>query len=90
MAYCLQSLAPKREVAGSSLRWIPISGFAWLLCVDVLRCRRKSVVLQQLKDPLEPIVTRRGFPPGSGFLPRHDMTKAVESDINTCIHTYIF
>ena len=39
------------------------------------------MVLLQLKDPLELFVKSREFLPGSGFLSRHDMTKAVESDV---------
>ena len=47
-----------------------------------------SVVLLQLKDPLEPFVKRMEVLPGSGFLFRRDMTKAVESDIKP--HSFLF
>ena len=36
--------------------------------------RKQSMVLLQLKDPLELIVKRREFLPGSGFQSRRDMT----------------
>ena len=49
--------------------------------ISVRRCGRLSMVLLRLKDPLELFVKRRESVPGSGFLARRDMTKAVESDI---------
>ena len=39
------------------------------------------MVLLQLIDPLKLFVKRREFLPGSWFLPRRDMTLAVESDV---------
>ena len=51
--------------------------------INVRRCGRLSMVLEQMKDPLELFVKRREFRPGSGFLSRRDMTKAVESDVKT-------
>ena len=39
------------------------------------------MVLLQLKDPLELFVKRREFLHGSGFLFRHGITRAVESDV---------
>ena len=48
-------------------------------CINVRRCGGLSIVLQ-LKDPLELFVKSREFL--SFFLPRRDMTSAVESDVN--------
>ena len=43
--------------------------------INVWPCRwLSSMVLMQLKDPLELFVKRREFLPGSGFLSRRDMT----------------
>ena len=42
--------------------------------INVRCCEGLSMVLPQLKDPLELFVKRRGFLPGSGFLSRRDMT----------------
>ena len=42
--------------------------------INVRRCWGLSVVLLQLKDPLELIVKSREFLPDSGFLSRRDMT----------------
>ena len=39
------------------------------------------MVLLQLKDPLELLVKKREFLPGSGFRSHCNMTYAVESDI---------
>ena len=39
------------------------------------------MVFLQLKDPLELFVKSREFLHGSGFLSRHDMTLAVESNV---------
>ena len=51
-----------------------MSGLAWSLCKCAV-CGGLSMVLLQLKDPLELFVKRREFLPGSGFL------SAVESDV---------
>ena len=54
----------------------------WPGCyINVLHCGGLSVVLLQLKDPLELFVKRREFLPSSGFLSYRDTTKAVESDV---------
>ena len=42
--------------------------------INVRRYGGLSMVLLQLKDPLELFVKRREFLPGSGFLSRLDMT----------------
>ena len=39
-------------------------------CINVWRCRGLSMVILQLKDPLELFVKSREFLTGSGFLPR--------------------
>ena len=49
--------------------------------INVRHCGGLSMVLLQLKDPLELFVKSREFLPGSGFLSRRDMTLAVESDV---------
>ena len=47
----------------------------WPVCyIHVRRCGGQSMVLLQLKDPLELFVKRREFLPSSGFLSRRDMT----------------
>ena len=58
--------------------------------INVWRCRGLSMVLMQLKEPLELFVKSREFPPGSGFLSRRDMTWAVESDVkpNSYLHQW--
>ena len=81
MAQWLRHLAPKREFMGSTLHWVPnIEGWPGRYII-VRRCVALSIVLLQLKDPLELFVKRRGFLSGSGFLSRRDMTLAVERDI---------
>ena len=57
------------------------SGLASGRYINVRRCGGLSMVLLQLKDPLELFVKSIEFPPGSGFLSRRDMTWAVESDV---------
>ena len=42
--------------------------------INVRRCGGLSMVLLQLKDPLQLFVKRREFLPGSGFLSRRNMT----------------
>ena len=49
----------------------------------VRRCGGLSMVLLQLKDPLEPFAKRSKFIPCSWFLSRRDMTLAVESDVKS-------
>ena len=51
--------------------------------INVRSCGGLSMVLMQLKDPLELFVKIREFLPGSGFLSHRDMTQAVESDVKT-------
>ena len=47
----------------------------WFGCyIDVRRCGGLSMVLLQLKDPLELFVKSRKYLPGCGFLSRRDMT----------------
>ena len=46
------------------------------------------MVLLQLKDPLELLVKRREFLPGSRFLSRRAMTLVVVSDVKT--HSFLF
>ena len=42
-------------------------------CINVRRYDRLSMVLLQLKDPLELLVKKREFIPGSWFLSRYNM-----------------
>ena len=42
--------------------------------INVRHCGGLSMVLLQLKDPLELFLKSREFLPGSGFLSRRDMT----------------
>ena len=49
--------------------------------INVRRCGGLSMVLLQLKDPLELFVKRREFLPGSRFLSCRNMTQADESDV---------
>ena len=47
----------------------------WPGCyINVRRCGGLSMVILQLKDPLELFVKSREFLPSSGFLSRRDMT----------------
>ena len=74
VAKWLRHLAPKREFAGSSLRWVPkIAGWSGRF-INVRHFGGLSMVPLQLTDPLELYVKRGDFFPGSGFLSRHDMT----------------
>ena len=75
----------KCDVTSSSLRCgrIPISVLACSLYRNVQRCEGLSVLLLQLKDPLEIFVKLRKFVPGFGFLSRRDITVAIESDVET-------
>ena len=60
----------------------------WPGCyINVPHCRGLSMVLLQLKYPLELFVKRREFLPGSGLLSPRDMTYAVESDIK--FHSFL-
>ena len=56
-----------------SLHWIPNAGQPGCY-INVGRCGGLSMVLLQLKDPLELFVKSREFLPGSGFLSCRDMT----------------
>ena len=60
-----------------------MSVLALLLYKCEAKCGGLSMVLLQLKDPLELFVRRGEFPPSSGVLSCCDMTKAVESDVKT-------
>ena len=51
--------------------------------INVRRCGGLSMVLIQLKDPLELFVQKMEFLPGSWFPSRRDMTEAVEIDVKT-------
>ena len=42
--------------------------------INVWRCGRLSMVILQLKKPLQLFVKRREFLPGSGFLSRRNVT----------------
>ena len=63
-------LAPKREFAGSSLRWIP-KRVGPGRYIHVQRCGGLSRARLQLKDPLELFLL---------FLSRRDVTQAVDRD----------
>ena len=58
--FWLRCLAPRHEVASSSLRWIPISGLAWSLykCVAL---RRTVYGTYATKTPLETIHEEKGI-----------------------------
>ena len=79
--YWLRCLAPKREPTSSSLCWV-LTKAGWPgRYINVWHCGGLSMVLLQLKDPLELFIKRKEFLPGSRFLSRRDMTQAVESDV---------
>ena len=46
--------------------------------INVRHCRGLSIVLLQLKDPLELFVKRGEFIPSSGFLSRNDKTYSTD------------
>ena len=72
-------LAPKRKVAESILHWICIIRLAWTLAALWVQ----SMVLLQLKHPLELSVKIREFLPSSVYLSHCDMAYAVESNVKT-------
>ena len=53
MAKWLRCLAPKRELAGSSLRWFATKAGWPGRYINVRPCGGLSMVLLQLKDPLK-------------------------------------
>ena len=62
----------------------PLAGWhGRYIYINVRHCGGLSMVLLQLKYPLELFVKRRECIPSSVFLTRCDMTKDVESDLKT-------
>ena len=66
-------MSPKPKVEGSSLSWIPLCGWPGYY-INVQCCGGLSMVLLQLKDPLEQFVKRKKFLPCLRFLSRSNMT----------------
>ena len=72
---------PRFQARG--LCWILISRFAWSLYKCEEFCRAVYGAYATSKDPLELFVKRGEFLRVSGFLSRRDMTRAVESHVET-------
>ena len=61
-------MAPKHDIVGLSLHWIPKQAGWHGRYINVQRSRGLNILLLQLKDPLELFVKEREFVPGSVFL----------------------